>query len=99
MIGQHWAPSNKADPRAVAIYERHYSCRQYADGRKRTQCAPPGETIVLLTPTCDALFIWVKNKVERYRRLPRETVCERVASAAVALAVVVLAHGTGGYWQ
>lgn len=25
--------------------------------------------------------------------------CERVVSAAFALAVVVLAHGAGGYWQ
>ena len=61
-----WIPVTRFDRRAVAIYERHYSCRHYADGRKRTQFAPPGSPLCLLTPTCDALFGWVRNSVERY---------------------------------
>lgn len=50
LIDGYWLSSNKFDPRAVAIYERHYSARRYADGRKRTQFVGPGECMVLLTP-------------------------------------------------
>jgi hypothetical protein len=66
MIDGAWLSSNKFDPRAVAIYERHYSARRYADGRKRTQFVGPGECMVLLTQSCDALFVWVRNRMERY---------------------------------
>lgn len=66
MIDGHWLPSNKFDPRAVALYERHYSARHYADGRKRTQFVGPGECMVLLTVNCDALWVWVRNRMERY---------------------------------
>ena len=62
----HWLSSNKFDPRALAIYERHYSARHYADGRKRVQFVGPGECMVLLTVACDALFVWVRNRMERY---------------------------------
>lgn len=64
-----WAVINKFDQRGVALYERHYSCRRYADGRVRRQFAPPGETLLLLrSPLDTALFGWVKNKVPRYDR-------------------------------
>jgi hypothetical protein len=66
VIDGHWLLSNKFDPRSLALYERHYSARHYADGRRRIQFAPPGETMVLLTVCCRALFVWVKNKVERF---------------------------------
>jgi hypothetical protein len=68
VIDGHWLRVTKFDPRAVGLYGRHYSARHYADGRKRTQCAPPGETMVLLTAACDALFVWVHNTIERYDR-------------------------------
>ena len=61
-----WVGITRFDPRGVAMYERHYSCRAYADGRKRRQFAPPGSPLCLLTDTQDALFGWVKNSVERY---------------------------------
>lgn len=69
----HWFPVNKFDQRAVGLYLRHYSARRYADGRARRQFAPPGETMLLLTPECDALFGWVRNRVERYDH--QEGVC------------------------
>lgn len=64
MIG-HWQSSNKFDPRALALYERHYSCRQYADGRIRRQFMAPGETMVLLTSDCSALWGWHHSLVAR----------------------------------
>jgi hypothetical protein len=40
------------------MYERHYSCNRYADGRKRSQFVGPGENIVLRTGDGDAMFVW-----------------------------------------
>lgn len=68
MICGNWVRVTKFDRRALALYERHYSARHYADGRVRRQFCPPGETMVLLTPTCDAVFAWVHNTVPRYDR-------------------------------
>ena len=60
-----WIRVTKFDRVAIGIYERHYSCRQYKDGRRRVQFAPPGETLCMLTPYSDALFGWVFNTVPR----------------------------------
>ena len=37
---------------------RHYSARHYRDGRNPRLFVGPGEKMVLLTPSCDALFVW-----------------------------------------
>jgi len=66
VIDGRWLSSNKFDPRALALYERHYSARRYADGRKRDQFVGPGEQMVLLTVCCRALFVWVRNTIERF---------------------------------
>jgi len=66
VIDGHWLSSNKFDPRALALYERHYSARRYADGRKRDQFVGPGEQMVLLTVCCRGLFVWVRNTIERF---------------------------------
>jgi len=56
--GQHWYPTHRADARARALYLRHYSAHK----RKKTSDSPqfvsPGECMVLLTHTADALFVW-----------------------------------------
>lgn len=60
-----WLPVKDGDARARALFERHYSAN--LKQRKRT-CARlfvgPGQKLVLLTPTCDALFVW---RLERFR--------------------------------
>lgn len=55
-----WLKSKDANPTARAIFETHYSYRPYADGRKTTHFVGPGEKLVLLSPTADALFVWRK---------------------------------------
>jgi len=45
---------------ALNMYLRHYSARQYKDGRERKLFCGPGEKIVLLTMNNDALFVWRK---------------------------------------
>lgn len=62
-----WLPVKDGDERAAALYRRHYSCHQYADGRRdrygyrnRFLILGPGEKMVLMTVACDALFAWRK---------------------------------------
>ena len=65
MIEGYWFPSNHADPRAVALYLRHYSARRYRDGRPRRQFCPPGEKMVLLTQDCRAVWVWHRPLMPR----------------------------------
>ena len=60
MFGYLWLPSTDGDARARAIFDRHYSRRHYADGRRPALFVGPGEKMVLLTLSCDALFVWRK---------------------------------------
>lgn len=63
LLTEHWTITmNRASPDLVAMYERHYSCHQYADGRIRTQAIAPGQYIAVMTSNKDALFIWQKSK-------------------------------------
>ena len=60
----HWYAVKDGDPRATALYERHYSCVNLK-ARRRTgdrRICGPGEKMVLLTAGCDALFVWRKAK-------------------------------------
>lgn len=63
----HWIQTRDGDPLAAAIYRRHYSCRQYRDGRRdnptnrnRNLFVGPGEKLILVTPDYTALFAWRK---------------------------------------
>lgn len=58
--GSSWVETKDADPDARALQRRHYSRRVYADGRDPKKFVGPGENIVLITPECDALFVWRK---------------------------------------
>ena len=65
-LTNYWIVVSDRDPRAVGLYLRHYSARQYKDGRGKTQYRAgfigPCEKLVLLTATSDALFAWAKPK-------------------------------------
>lgn len=63
----NWLPVKDGDPRAAALYRRHYSHYQYADQRRsrhgyrnRFLIVGPGEYMMLLTVDCSALFVWRK---------------------------------------
>ena len=56
----HWIIGQDGEPELIKLYERHYSCYHYRDGRKRTQFVGPGQHIILTTPPRDALFVWRK---------------------------------------
>ena len=55
-----WREVKDGNKVALALYNRHYSARKYADLRERKLFVGPGEKIVLLTKTEDALFVWRK---------------------------------------
>jgi hypothetical protein len=62
-----WRLTKDGDPQGLALYERHYSCRKYRDGRKRRLFVGPGEKTVLLTRRGDALCVW-----RRFKSLDRQ---------------------------
>lgn len=55
-----WCVVRDGDDRARGLFDRHYSRYRYADGRRPRLFVGPGEKLVLLTPGCDALFVWRK---------------------------------------
>ena len=59
-IEGNWIGIKDGDPRGIELFKRHYSARSYRDNRRRTLFVGPGEKMVLLTVTNDALFVWRK---------------------------------------
>jgi hypothetical protein len=66
MFGRTWIKIRDGDRRALALYRRHYSWKKRCDKttlrKNGERFTPPGESIVLITPKCDALFVWSKQK-------------------------------------
>ena len=67
MIDGYWLSVRDGDPRARALFVRHYSARS---STVRAQAignyamfAGPGEKMVLLTRDCDALFVWRREQL------------------------------------
>lgn len=57
-----WVPILDGDDDARALFDRHYSRKQYADGRTPLLFLGPGQKLVLTTPCRRALFAWRKFK-------------------------------------
>jgi len=57
-----WWLTKDGDLDCLELYEKHYSCYQYADGRERKLFCGPGEKLVLRTWDGDAMFVWRKFK-------------------------------------
>ena len=53
-----WWLTKDGDKDLIDLYERHYSCYHYADGRERKLFSGPGQKIVLRTASGDAMFVW-----------------------------------------
>ena len=57
-----WYEVKDGDPRAVAIYRRHYSAKKTNHGQRIDYCrygfSGKGESMILLTQDCGALFGW-----------------------------------------
>lgn len=59
---RHWWLTKDGDADCLELYERHYSCYRYADGRERKLFVGPGEKVVLRTKAGDACFVWRRFK-------------------------------------
>lgn len=62
---EYWQEVKDGHPAAFEIFRRHYSYHEYRDGRRddpsyrnRHLFAGPGEKIVLLSKSSDALLVW-----------------------------------------
>lgn len=55
-----WWLTKDGDLDCIELYERHYSCYRYTDGRERKQMLGPGEKVLLRTESADAVFGWRK---------------------------------------
>ena len=53
-----WYLTKDGDASCLQLYDRHYSCYRYKDGRKRKLFVGPGEKIVLRTGDGSAMFAW-----------------------------------------
>ena len=62
---QYWYAIKDGDPRAVALYRRHYSATLTNHGMPIDHCrygfSGQGESLILLTLDCRALFGWNKS--------------------------------------
>lgn len=56
----YWDFTLDGDPFVREIFDRHYSRIHYKDGRKPSLFVGPGEKIVLIAKTRDAIFVWRK---------------------------------------
>lgn len=70
----HWLQVKDGDLRALGLMRRHYTWREYKDGRPHRLFAGPGEKMVLLTVDCRALFVWRKF-IESGQTAPRGVNC------------------------
>lgn len=63
----YWLSVKRTDERAFALFRRHYSYQKNERWRAtgNTNVTGAGETMVLLTPCCRALFVWLRNTVPR----------------------------------
>ena len=60
MVEPLWFLTKDGDVSCLALYERHYSCYHYKDGRRRMSFVGPGQKIVIRTERADAVFAWRK---------------------------------------
>ena len=53
-----WWLTKDGDLDCLEMYERHYSCYDYRDGRERVLFVGPGEKWVFRTADADAVWVW-----------------------------------------
>lgn len=59
---KYWHSVKDGHNGAREIFDRHYSRYIYKDGRKPKLFVGPGQKLILITESMDALFVWRKFK-------------------------------------
>lgn len=63
LFGEGWIEVKDGDPTVVTLYRRHYSYRPPSAGRRKKNLAVgPGERMVLLLASAEALCAWRKEE-------------------------------------
>jgi hypothetical protein len=65
LVDGHWLGTHQNDPRASALFRRHYSWGKNHRRLGHAAFCPPGQKMVLLTQDCDALFVWHRPVLPR----------------------------------
>lgn len=55
---RHWWFTRDGDQQCLEMYQRHYSQRDYADGREVKLFVGPGDKLVLSALDASAMFVW-----------------------------------------
>lgn len=99
----NWLPINDSDPRAVAIYRRHYSVDLKRN--HRSGIGGPGERMVLLTSGCDALWVWRRRpdglplNVRGYDDGQRGVMCSVFRNESTIRSSDLIQEAMGLAWQ
>lgn len=96
-VQSYWVLSRDGDPRGRELYERHYSARQYRDGRRRTCFVGPGEKLVLLSRRRNALLVWRKQRFSRNGQVG--VCCQIFRNESTVLSSHLLRSGMAAAWQ
>jgi hypothetical protein len=67
VIDGQWLAVKRTDPRAFALFRRHYSFKKGERWRRpgNTNVTSAGQTMVLLSQMGDALFVWLRCTIDR----------------------------------
>jgi len=100
-LGITWLHASVCDPRCLTLFKRHYSHQNKArHGISRgnlARFAGPGEVMLLLTPACDALFVWRR---ERFRRDRQEGInCAVFRNEGERMSSLLIREGCRLAWQ
>ena len=94
-----WIAVSDGDVRLRPFYERHYSSRRkktrHYDNWRRI-CAP-GEHLILLTPLCDALFVWVKEQIRKDEQ--KGVNCSVFRNEGIILSSILIKDAMKIAWQ
>lgn len=103
LIGDGWMRVADGDDSCREIFDRHYSRRFYADGRKPKLFVGPGQKLVLFRADGSALFCWRKFKHDYGQNGVNCAVFRNegseLASTLILEAEAVAREDTGGRWQ
>ena len=103
----HWIAIKDGDPRAFALYQRHYSYKHNAhkvrEERHKYKIVGPSRYLMLMTQACDALFLWVYPLPGMRRDGQQGINCalfrneSRILSSALILEAESLAYAKWGH--
>lgn len=97
MIDGYWLPVRDGDPRARAVYLRHYSANKNASRYLSGKFTGPGEYMLLLGKDCAAVWLW---RLERFRRDGQAGLnCAVFRNESSVLSSLLIREACGLAWQ